>query len=125
MLQAHYARNRTPKAPNPSRTRRAPESSPPSPPSPNLDSDTRKLNSYPSCWQEVINYAKQTFRAYIAGQDGFPDGVRGMEEARECLDDALAVYLEDGGRVEPGTLNEQIHRTNVIRLLQALISTKT
>ncbi|KAF9786188.1 hypothetical protein BJ322DRAFT_1020281 [Thelephora terrestris] len=105
VLQAHYARNRTPKAPNPSRVRRTPSVT--LPPSFQLEQEgsgtaPRTLGSYPSQWQDVINYAKRSFRAYVAGENGFPDPLTGVEEARECLDDALAVHLEDGGVVEPG-----------------------
>lgn len=101
MLQAHYARNRTPKAPNPSRIRRTPAANPPPPPIPRSDNTPRTYTSHPEQWQQVISHAKRTFRAYIAGQDGFPDAVQGVEEARECLEDALAVHLEEGGTVEP------------------------
>ena len=47
--------------------------------------------------------AKHAFRAYVAGKCGFPDGVEGINEARECLLDASEVYSEQGGTVEPGT----------------------
>lgn len=105
MLQAHYARNRVPKAPHPSHIRRTPSTNPPPHPPPpppgNTGNVTCTFSSYPDKWQEVISHAKLTFRAYIAGQDGFPDAVKGVEEARECLEDALAVHLEEGGIVEP------------------------
>ena len=69
----------------------------------------RTFNSYPPQWQEVISHAKQTFRAYVAGQDGFPDAVKGVEEAREYLEDALAVHCEGGGTVELSTLNRDTY----------------
>lgn len=53
-------------------------------------------------WQEVIIYAKCAFRAYVAGQCGFPDPVSGLQEAKECLEDALEVHKEGEGTVEPG-----------------------
>ena len=53
-------------------------------------------------WQEVIVYAKCTFCAYVAGQCGFPDPVAGLQEAKECLEDALEVHKEGEGTVEPG-----------------------
>ena len=46
---------------------------------------------------------KRAFRAYLAGKCGFPDGVEGMDEARECLLDAKEVHAEEGGTLEPGT----------------------
>lgn len=50
------------------------------------------------------------FRAYIAGQDGFLDAVKGVEEAQECLEDALAAHIQDrGGRVEPGKQDIWMH----------------
>ena len=42
------------------------------------------------------------FRAYIAGTNGFPDAVTGVREAREYLEDSLAVHVESGDTVEPG-----------------------
>ena len=63
---------------------------------------SRTLESYPPSWQEVITYAKRAFRAYVAGQCGFPDPVSSVHEARECLEDALEVHKEDRGTVEPG-----------------------
>jgi len=100
--------NRTPRAPNPSRTHRTPSVNAPPPPG-NTDNTTRTFNSYPPQWQEVISHAKQTFRAYVAGQDGFPDAVKGVEEAREYLEDALAVHCEGGGTVEPSMLNKNTY----------------
>ncbi|KAF9780419.1 hypothetical protein BJ322DRAFT_1220931 [Thelephora terrestris] len=103
VLQAHYARNCTPKAPNPSRIQRSPSVNPlPPPPQQENTNTSRTLSTYPPQWQEVICYAKQSFRAYVAGKNGFPDALTGVQEARECLDDALAVHLDDGGVVEPG-----------------------
>ena len=98
-----------PKAPSPSRIRRLPPVAPPPPTQEHGGSSTsRTLSSYPPQWQEVIGYAKRSFRAYIARTNGFPDALTGVEEARECLDDALAVHLEDGGIVEPGKLNVNV-----------------
>jgi len=37
----------------------------------------------------------------MAGRDGFPDAVSGLEVARKCLDHALFLHLEGGGVVEP------------------------
>ena len=100
-----------PKAPNPSCIQRSPSVNPLPPPAPPQENTnaSRTLSSYPSEWQEVICYAKQSFRAYIAGKNGFPDALTGVAEARECLDDALAVHLDDGGIVEPGKLNTNVH----------------
>ena len=115
MLQAHYTQNRTPKAPVPSRIQRVPSVNlppppPPLPPPPQEDPDNtpRTFGSYPPQWQEVIGYAKLSFRACIAGTNGFPDALSGVEEARECLSDALEVHLEGGGMVEPGKLNTYV-----------------
>ena len=105
VLQAHYARNRTPKAPNPSRIQCSPSVNPlPPPPQQENTNASCTLSSYPPQWQEVICYAKQSFRAYVAGKNGFPDALTGVQEARECLEDALAVHLDDGGIVEPGQM---------------------
>lgn len=77
-------------------------------PQDNLNNAPRTLSSYPPQWQAVIGYAKQSFRAYVAGQDGFPDPLNGVKEAQECLEDALAIHLEDMGAVEPGKLNVNV-----------------
>jgi len=68
----------------------------------NTDPPPRTLESYPPRWQEVIGRAKRAFRAYVAGQCGFPDPISGIQEARECLEDALEVLREEGATVEPG-----------------------
>ena len=124
MLGTHYARNRTPKAPKPSRVHRSPSANfatppPPPPPSspPGPDDNPRNLGSYPPRWQEVICYAKRTFRAYVAGKNGFPDAVTGVKEAREYLEEALAVHLESGATVEPGKLGRHAytHSNNLFR----------
>ena len=110
VLQAHYARNRTPKAPTASRIQRMqPNNTLPPPLQGSPNNTSRTFSSYPPQWQEVITYAKQSFRAYIAGQNGFPDPLDGVKEARECLDNALAAHLEDAGVVEPGKLNLNSH----------------
>ena len=72
------------------------------PPRADANSPSRTLESYPPLWLEVIGHAKRAFRAYVAGQCGFPDPVSGTQEARECLEDALEVHKEEGGTVEPG-----------------------
>jgi len=51
----------------------------------------------------VIAHAKRSFRAYVAGHCGFPEGTEGAQEAKECLEDAVEVHLEEGGTLEPGT----------------------
>lgn len=63
---------------------------------------SRTLSSYPKRWQEIICYAKRMFRAYIAGTNGFPDAVTGVREAREYLEESLAIHIEGGGTVETG-----------------------
>ena len=64
----------------------------------------RNVESYSSQWQQVITNAKLSFRAYVAGQCGFPDGADGFEEAMLLLEDAAAGYVEEGGSLEPGNL---------------------
>lgn len=126
VLQAHYARNRQPRAPNPLHIHRTPSTSLAQPSQrrkKTTESASRPLSSYPLQWQEVIAYAKQSFRAYVAGKDGFPDALTGVREARECLDDALAVHLEDGGVVEPGQLEVNIRALPNL-FLQAITLTK-
>jgi len=55
--------------------------------------------------------AKRAFRAYVAGHCGFPDGVEGMKEAKECLEDAIEAHLDEGGTLEPGTDSQVPHRS--------------
>ena len=67
----------------------------------NANSPSQTLESYLPLWLEVIGHTKHAFRAYVAGQCGFPDPVSGTQEARECLEDALEVHKEEGGTVKP------------------------
>ena len=50
----------------------------------------------------MIARAKRSFRAYVAGHCGFPEGPNGVQEAKECLEDAVEVHIEEGGVPEPG-----------------------
>jgi len=59
-----------------------------------------QFNSYPDQWKTVITCARQKFRAYLAGQDAFPDTQSGLDEVERYLVDALPTHLE-GGAVEP------------------------
>jgi hypothetical protein len=105
VLRSHYSRNRPPKPPTfscplptrPPALRKQPRSNTNTP---------RTLESYPPQWQRVISNAKRAFRAYVAGQCGFPDPVAGTKEARECLQDAVEVYTEEGGILESGKTNQ-------------------
>ena len=101
VLQNHYKRNHAPRAPRFQLTQVTPPSHKPPPPA-DTDTKLRTLNSYPPQWQEVITSAKCAFRAYVAGKCGFPDGVEGINEATECLRDAVEIHLEEGGTLEPG-----------------------
>ena len=60
----------------------------------------------------MIALAKLSFRAYLAGTCGFPDGVEGMQEAKECLEDAIEVHLDDGGTLEPGKCYRSSRRSS-------------
>ncbi|KAF9784420.1 hypothetical protein BJ322DRAFT_1109133 [Thelephora terrestris] len=104
VLQNHYNRNHPPRAPRFQQIQVAPRSLKRQPPPPVdvVDTSPRTLEHYPPQWQEVITNAKRAFRAYVAGTCGFPDGVEGMDEARECLQDAVEVYCDEGGSLEPG-----------------------
>ena len=70
-----------------------PQSQPPSDGHPTLD-------SYPPLWRKVIANAKNTFRVYLAGKNGFPNPAEALKEAQECLEDALVVHREEGKTVE-------------------------
>ena len=100
VLQNHYRRNRPPRAPvfQPVPATLHPHLLQP----PADDPNPRNLESYPTQWQEIISNAKRSFRAYIAGTCGFPDGANGVQEAREYLADAAEVYLEEGGTLGQG-----------------------
>ena len=85
-------------------TQPRPSRSPPN--NPNL----RNIESYTAQWQEVITNAKCSFRAYVAGTCGFPDGANGLGEAKEHLEDAVQVYLEEGGMLERGNPTPSLQR---------------
>ena len=104
VLQQHHLRNRIPKAPV-----HLPQISlaPPQPipaPLPTLSQPASErhptLDTCPPSWREVINNTKKTYQVYLAGTNGFPDSPEAVQEARECLADALAVHCEEGKTVE-------------------------
>ena len=101
VLQQHYTRNRTPKAPTSVSARFSSVSISPSTPSKPPSDGRATLDAYPPLWRGVINNAKKTFRVYLAGKNGFPNPAEAVKEAQECLEDALAVFREEGGAVEP------------------------
>lgn len=101
VLQQHYTRNRTPKAPPPVPLRRPLAPVPPPAPSQPPSDGRLTLDACPPLWREVITNAKKTFRAYLAGTNGFPNPAEAVEEARQCLEDSLAVLNEERRTVEP------------------------
>ena len=135
VLQQHHLRNRIPKAPaplspqpfspppqlvpaplpaTPQRATPLPATSRPNTPLPATPQPTTPrpasegrstLDTYPPLWRGVINNAKKTFRVYLAGKNGFPDAPNAVEEAGECLEDALAVHYEEGKAVEESKHN--------------------
>ena len=102
VLQNHYHRNRPPRAPVLQPVPPAQRLHPYPPRPPPGEPNPRNLESYPTQWQEVIGSAKRSFRSYIAGTCGFPDGATGVQEAREHLEDAVEVFHEEGGSLEQG-----------------------
>ena len=119
VLQNHYRRNRPPRTPLFQHVPVAPRVHPFNP---NANADVlnpRNVKSYPTQWQEVISNAKRSFRPYVAGKCGFPDGADGVQEAREHLQDTCEVYREQGGTLEQGDLVSTVWRfllTNSIRI---------
>ena len=101
VLQNHYQRNHPPRAPVFQPIPVTPHPHQPLPPV-NAGSHPRTLKSYPPQWQEVIGRAKRSFHAYVASHCGFPEAVEGTQEAKEYLEDAVEVHLEEGGILEPG-----------------------
>jgi hypothetical protein len=60
---------------------------------------------YPKRWKNVIEWAKQYFRVYIACKSGFPNNLVGLQEAKDLLLKALALHQSQGlGDVEPGNM---------------------
>ena len=76
----------------------------PTTPQPSPD-DRSTLGAYPPLWREVITNAKRSYRAYLAGTNGFPNPSEAVGKARECLEDALEVHREEGRTVEAGMSN--------------------
>ena len=105
VLQQHYTRNKTLKAPAPVPLQRRPAPVSTSTPSQPPSDGRLTLDAYPPLWREVIANAKKTFRAYLAGTNGFPNPAEAVEEARECLEDALAVLHEEQRMVEASKWN--------------------
>lgn len=104
VLRQHHLRNRTPKAPVhlPQISLAPPQSIPAPLSTPSQPASERRptLDTYPPSWREVISNAKKTYRVYLAGTNGFPDSPEAVQEACECLADALAVHREEGKTVE-------------------------
>jgi hypothetical protein len=61
-----------------------------------------QLQFYPSQWRDVLEQAKWKFRLWLSTECPFPDRLKHISEAEDCIDEALAEHKEDGGRVEPG-----------------------
>jgi hypothetical protein len=112
VLNDHQKQNQMPKAPAlvtsqcSSTPALAPTPPPaPTPPLPNSSDFRNTLDAYPPHWREVITNAKKSFHTYLAGTDGFPNAAEAVAEARSCLEDALEVFHEEGGSVEPSKCN--------------------
>jgi hypothetical protein len=61
-----------------------------------------QLHCYPSQWRDVLERAKWRFRLWLSTQCPFPDRDRHISEAEDCIDEALAEHMANGGGVEPG-----------------------
>lgn len=65
----------------------------------------------------MIDNAKKTFRVHLAGTNGFPNPLEALQEAHECLEDALEVHHEEGKPVETSKHNSHspngAHRLHV------------
>lgn len=104
VLQNHHSQNSPPRAPRFQYIHVAPPSR--RLPLPN-DTKPRTIESYPPQWQQVIIQAKLAFRSYLAGHCGFPDGLDGIKEATECLQDAVEAHRDDGGTLEAGMIQKK------------------
>ena len=60
---------------------------------------------YPKHWKNVLEWAKQYFRVYIVYDNGFPNNIVGLREAKDLIYKASALYLSQGrGIVESGNI---------------------
>jgi hypothetical protein len=57
--------------------------------------NARTMAFYPKHWKQVIEYAKQTFRVYLACNNGFPSNIVGIREAKDLLQKSLVLYRSD------------------------------
>ena len=65
----------------------------------------RTMAFYPKHWKNVLEWAKQYFRVYIVYDNGFPNNIVGLREAKDLIYKASALYLSQGrGIVESGNI---------------------
>jgi hypothetical protein len=54
-------------------------------------------------WRQVLEGAKEKFRVFLTTDNGFPSREVGLQEARDCLMEALEDFRKLGKKVEKGT----------------------
>lgn len=122
VLDMHHQRNGRPRPPNPQdldKIRRSsqpqPLASPKSVPNKNKTKKQHKwwrpqatitnptiLKFYPPRWHDALERAKNKFRLFLTTVNGFPSRSVGLEEAVDCLKEALEDFRKMDKRVEKG-----------------------
>lgn len=65
-----------------------------------------QLQFYPPVWRDILEIAKAKFRLYLTSVKPFPNRGEGVDEAAECLLEAVAEHRDAVKKVEPGYWEE-------------------
>jgi len=70
-----------------------------------LTDNSKKLGFYPPQWQDVLESAQKLWRQWMALECGFPERANEahLDQAMQCITDALRQHQEAGNKVEDGT----------------------
>jgi len=53
-------------------------------------------------WRQVLESAKEKFRVFLTTDNGFPSRELGLQEAKDCLMEALVDFRKSDRKVEKG-----------------------
>jgi hypothetical protein len=64
--------------------------------------DPTLLKFYPHIWRDVLEHAKEKFRLFLTSVNAFPTRILGLQEAKDCLTEALEDFRQADKKVEKG-----------------------
>ena len=62
--------------------------------------DPTQLKFYPPRWHDLLEHAKELFRCFLSNVNGFPSHEVGLQEAKDCINEALEEFSEAGKEIE-------------------------